>query len=44
MAGDDIIRLEQVGTIILPLKNGLELSLTNIAYALGSDFNLIFLG
>ena len=43
-AGGDIIRSEQVGTIVLPLGNGSELTLSNVAYAPECDSNLISLG
>ena len=43
-AGGDIIRSEQVGTVILPLENGSQLTLSNVAYAPECDSNLISLG
>ena len=43
-AGGDIIRSKQVGTVIPPLENGLQLTLCNVAYALECDSNLISLG
>lgn len=42
--GRDIIRSEQVRTVILTLENGLQLIFSNIAYTLECDSNLIFLG
>lgn len=38
----DIIRSEQVETIILSLENGSQLILANIAYTLNCNSNLIF--
>lgn len=43
-AGGNIIRLSQVGIVTLFLENGSNLTLTNVAYALECDSNLIFLG
>ena len=43
-AGGTIIRSSQVGTITLPLKNGLHLILSNVAFTPECDSNLIFLG
>lgn len=43
-AGGDIIRSKQVGAITLPLKNGLELTFSNVVYILECDSNLISLG
>ena len=42
--GGTIIRLSQVGTIILPLENGLQLTLSNFAFTPECDSNLISLG
>lgn len=43
-ADGEIIRSEQVGTVILPLENGSQLTLSNVAYAPECDSNLISLG
>lgn len=43
-AGRDIIRSEQVETVILTLENGLQLIFSNIAYTLEYNSNLISLG
>lgn len=43
-AGKDIIRLREVGTIQLLLKNRSEMILFNVAFALRYDSNLISLG
>lgn len=40
----NIIRLNQIGAVIFPFENGLDLILSNIAYALEYDSNLISLG
>ena len=42
-AGRDIIRSEQVETVILPLKKCSQLTLCNVAYALKCNSNLISL-
>ena len=39
-----IIRSSQVGTIILPIENGLQLTLSNVAFTPECDSNLISLG
>lgn len=44
MIGEDIIQSKQVETVILPLKNGLELIFSNVVYALRCNSNLISLG
>ena len=42
--GGTIIRSNQVGTVILPLINGIQLTLSNIAFVTECDSNLISLG
>ena len=44
MAGDNIIRSSQFGTVTSFLKNGSKLNLTNVAYTPKYDSNLISLG
>ena len=44
MAGGNIIISSQIGTVTLLLKNGLKLTLTNVAYTPECNSNLIFLG
>ena len=43
-AGGNIIRLSQIGTVTLLLKNSSNLTLTNVAYTLEYNSNLISLG
>ena len=42
--GGTIIRSNQVGIIILPLINGIQLTLSNVTFAPEYDSNLISLG
>ena len=42
--GRNIIRLNQVKIVTLPLENNLELILSNVADTLKCNFNLILLG
>ena len=44
IAEGTIIRLSQVGTITLPIENGLQLTLSNVAFTLECDSQLISLG
>lgn len=44
IVGNNIIKLEQVGTVISLFKNSLEFILTNIAYTPKYNCNLISLG
>lgn len=43
IASGDIIRSNQVGIVMLPLKNDAQLTLSNVTYNPKCDFNLIFL-
>ena len=43
-AGGNIIRSSQIGTVTLSLKNGSNLTLSNVAYTPECDSNLISLG
>lgn len=44
MARKNIIRSNQVGTVIFPLINSMQLTFSNVTFALKYDSNLISLG